>query len=845
MAIELPKSYDHKITENKIYELWEKSGFFNPDKLPKRHKKPYTIVLPPPNVTGELHMGHALNAVVQDILIRWKRMQGFKSLWLPGTDHAGIATQNVVEKKLKKEGLSRFNLGKEKFIQEVWAWKEKYGNIILNQFKKMGSSCDWSRTRFTMDEGYSEAVKEAFLHYYKKGLIYKGKRVVNWCPRCLTSLSDLEIEHNEKKGELWYIKYKLKTQNAKLKTKYITVATTRPETMLGDTAVAVNPKDKRYKNLVGKTVILPLVGREIPIIADSLISLSFGTGALKLTPAHDPVDYEIGVRHKLEIIQVIDENGKINEKAPAAYRGLRVLEAREKVVQDLTSQGFLEKTEDYTRQIPKCYRCHSTIELIPSAQWFVKMGELAKMAEKPVKEGKIKFHPKSFEKPYLAWLKNIKDWCISRQIWWGHQIPVWYCEDSEQKIKNTVYRMGFAGDIVAQVFDNKTCTYRLRDHGIKVGDKIAFENSATGEIFGTGIITEIRKTTVGKIDLKDKRHWKTYNKPEGLIAALKRHHPEKEIGANTPAWVYIYKFEEACPPIVGDKHAAEKCPHCAGKKLKQEPSVLDTWFSSALWPFATLSWSNNKIKNQKSKIKNDLQRFYPTDVLSTARDIINLWVARMIFSGMEFMRKIPFKDVYIHATVLTKEGQRMSKSLGTGIDPLKLTEEYGADATRFGIAYQIMGNQDMRFVIDNILMGKKFCNKIWNASRFILMNKPPRINADNLRGLTRIKNLTKADKKILKTLKETIEVVNKDLENFQFGKAAHTLYNFFWHDFCDKYIEESKKQNNKETKIILSYVLLTSLKLLHPFIPFITEEIYQQLPIKNRKKSLMVEEWPK
>ncbi len=677
--MDLSKAYNPKEVEDKIYQLWLRSGFFNPDKLPKKHKKPYTIVIPPPNVTGELHIGHALNALIQDILIRQKRMQGFKTLWLPGTDHAGIATQNVVEKKLKKEGKTRFDLGREKFSDEIWKWKKKYGSLILNQFKKMGCSCDWSRTRFTMDKDYAEAVKQAFLHYYKKGWIYKGKRVVNWCPRCATSLSDLELEYQEEKGNLWYIKYG----------KDITVATTRPETMLGDTAVAVNPKDKRYKNLINEKVILPLVGREIPIIADSSVDLKFGTGAVKVTPAHDFVDYEIGQKYKLEIIQVIDEKGRMMN-VPNEYNGLKTLEAREKIITNLQTKGLLEKTEDYIHQIPKCYRCGSTIELIPSQQWFLKMDELAKLAEKPIKDGRIRFHPKSFEKPYFDWLKNIKDWCISRQIWWGHKIP-----------------------------------------------------------------------------------------------------------------------------------------------LKRETDVLDTWFSSALWPFASLGYPR-KTKNLKT--------FYPTDVLSTARDIINLWVARMIFSGLEFMKKIPFKDVYIHATILTREGKRMSKSLGTGINPINLIEQYGADATRFGIAYQIMGNQDIRFVEDNIVMGKKFCNKIWNAARFVLLQTEKEPSSFSISK--ELGSFSLADKKILKQLNKTIKSVNKDLEQFKFGKSAHTLYNFFWHDFCDRYIETSKKQNDQKTKKILLYVLTTSLKLLHPFIPFITEEIYQKLSIKNKKKCLMVEAWP-
>jgi valyl-tRNA synthetase len=675
-------AYNPKEIEDKIYQLWEKSGFFNPDNLPKRHKKPFSIVIPPPNVTGELHMGHALNATVQDAIIRWKRMQGFKTVWIPGTDHAGIATQNVVEKNLRKENISRFDLGREKFTEKVWEWKEKYGDIIISQFKKIGCSCDWSRQRFTMDEKYSLAVKEAFSYYYKKGLIYRGERPVNWCKRCSTSLSDLELEHREEKGFLYFIKYPLKDNSSE----FITVATTRPETMLGDTAVTVSPKDERYKNLVGKKAILPIVNKEIPIIADRAIDPSFGTGALKLTPAHSFIDYEIGKSHELEMISVINERGKISDTAPAAYRGLSTVEARQKIVDDLKNQGLLEKTEEYIHQIPVCYRCNAIIETILSKQWFLKMDKLAKLAEKPVKEKKIKFHPKSFEKSYLDWLKNIKDWCISRQIWWGHKIPI-----------------------------------------------------------------------------------------------------------------------------------------------NGEEDVLDTWFSSALWPFAAFGWP------EKTE---DLKNFYPTAMLSTARDILNLWVSRMVFSGMEFVKKPPFKDVYIHATILTKDGQRMSKSLGTGINPLLLIEKYGTDATRFGIAYQISGGQDIRFGEDAILMGKKFCNKLWNATRFVLQSSFAKASEDR-------QKLTAADKDILKKLNNIIKSVDRDLENFEFGKACHTLYDFFWHDFCDIYIEESKKQNSEKTKETLLYVLSTSLKLLHPFMPFITEEIYQNLPLKEKKECLMIEEWPK
>ena len=684
---ELPKTYDSKENEEKIYRQWEKSGFFNPDKLDvEKNAKTYTIVIPPPNITGELHMGHALNNTLQDVLIRFKRMQGYKTLWMPGTDHAGIATQNVVEKKLKKEGLTRHDLGREKFLKEVRKWQKKYGGLILEQLKKLGCSCDWSRTAFTMNEDYQEAVKTAFLHYYEKGWIYQGKRVINWCSRCQTSLSDLELEYKEEKSHLWYIKYPLTDSK-----EFIIVATTRPETMLGDTAVAVNPDDKRYKKLIGKNVILPFVNREIPIIPDKIIDPEFGTGAVKVTPAHSSVDAEIGEKHKLESIQVISEKGRMTKKAGKDFASLTILEARKKVVEKLKEKKLIEKIEDYSHQIPCCYRCNNTIEPLISNQWFLKMDKLAQKAIEAVKSGEIKFHPKRWEKVYFDWLKNIKDWCISRQIWWGHKIPIDGVDD-----------------------------------------------------------------------------------------------------------------------------------------------VLDTWFSSALWPLATLGWP------KKTK---DLETYYPTDTLSTARDIINLWVARMIFSGLEFMKKPPFSDIYIHATVLNKEGKRMSKSLGTGINPLELINQYGADATRFGLLYQAFEGQDMKFSEDNILMGKKFINKVWNASRFALMQ----IGDNKIKiteNIEKLKDLTGADKKIIKQLKETNKEITKCLEDYQFGNAAHLIYDFFWHDFCDKYIESAKKQNDQKTKEILAYVLLNSLKILHPFIPFATEAIYQTLSFK-KKELLMIEEWPK
>jgi len=790
---ELSKPYSPEETEDKIYKLWEKSGAFSYERLKefpisnfqfpnksqipnskiKKTKpytlnpKPFSIVLPPPNITGSLHMGHALNTVIQDILIRKKRMEGFQALWVPGTDHAGIATQNVVEKELKKEGLTRFDLGREKFLERIWEWREKYGDRILKQLKTLGASCDWPRTRFTMDKDYQKTVQEAFIHYYKKGLIYQTERVINWCPRCETSLSDLELEYKEERGKLWFIKYKIKSQSSKLKTTtqnsklikekidnyrlpttdYITVATTRPETMLGDSAVAVNPKDERYKNLVGQTVILPLVNREIPIISDKQIDLNFGTGAVKVTPAHDMLDAEIGKTHNLPIYKVIGEKGQII--GAEEYKDLNIFEARAKIVKDLEKQNLIEKIEDYTHNIVVCYRCGKTIEILPSLQWFLKMDELAKKALKAVKSGKIKFHPKRWEKIYFEWLKNVKDWCVSRQIWWGHRMPVWYCISCSDT------------------------------------DKIEFENYT------------------------DEYGYRQLTKPKNILSKKK------------------YQ------PIVSIKEPNE-CPRCRKKNMIQDADVLDTWFSSALWPFAVF----NK--------KNDLQKFYPTNTLVTARDIINLWVSRMVFSGLEFMKKEPFQDVIIHATILTKEGKRMSKSLGTGIDPMDLIEQYGADATRFAIVWQVMGNQDIHWSEESLIAGKKFLNKIWNAARFVLTQNG-QLQTTNCQ-LPTLK-LTKEDKKILKELESIIKITNTHIEKYEFGQALHKLYDFFWHDFCDKYLEISKIQMQnpefqKNTQQILLHILITSLKLLHPFMPFATEHIWSFLPKKNAKQLLIIEPWP-
>lgn len=689
MNEKLLKPYDAKETETRIYKIWEESGYFDPDKLPERNGQTFTIALPPPNVTGTLHMGHALNATIQDILIRQKRMQGYKTLWIPGTDHAGIATQNVVEKDLKKQGISRHDLGKEKFLEKVWEWKEKYGNIILDQLKKIGSSCDWSRTCFTMDESYSKAVKTAFLHYHKKGWIYQGERVINWCSRCQTSLSDLEIEYLEQQSKLYFIKYPIKDSY-----EYITVATTRPETMLGDTAVAVNPNDERYKNLIGKMVVLPIANREIPIIADESVDKDFGTGAVKVTPAHSLTDSETGNRHKLLSIVIINQYGKMTDEAGKEFEGLSTKDAREKITEKLQQASAIEKTTDYSNRISICYRCNTAIEPRPSIQWFLKMDELAKKAMTPIRNGEIKFNDKRWEKIYTDWMSNVQDWCISRQIWWGHKIPIDGVDD-----------------------------------------------------------------------------------------------------------------------------------------------VLDTWFSSALWSFATLGWPDKKSK--------DLKELYPTQIISTDRGIINLWVARMIFSGIELMEEKPFSSIIVHPTVMAKDGQRMSKSLGTGVDPLLLIDKYGADAVRFGLIYQMMGGQDMKFDESHLFAGKKFANKLWNISRFVL-SKEENFDVYSLADINKVLNEIDSDDKesflLIKKLSEIIKKTNNDLEKFEFGQALHEIYDFIWHDFADKYIEYAKTKESIPVKKTLFSVLINSLKLLHPFMPFITEEIWSMM--LNKNKLLIIEKWP-
>jgi len=881
------KPYDPKEVEEKIYREWEEAGYFSPEAHQPRprnpkSKKSFTIVIPPPNITGSLHMGHALNATIQDILIRKKRMEGYRTLWLPGIDHAGIATQNVVEKELRKQGINRRELGREKFLEKVWEWKEKYGHIILDQLKKLGASMDWSRTRFTMDEDYQEAVKQAFIHYYNRGWIYRGERTVNWCSRCGTSLSDLEIEYKEEDAQMYYIKYGP-----------LTIATVRPETKLGDTAVAVNPKDARYKKYIGKVIEIDTVlGRALmKVIADPSVDMKFGTGVMKVTPAHDLHDFELGERYGLEKKQVIGTDGKMTALA-GKYAGMKVEETRKQIVEDMKTKGILIKTEPYKHNVAVCYRCGMVLEPLLSKQWFVRMASppqnqksppeadpplaekiknqnlgksLRDLAIEAVKSGRVKFHPKRWEKIYFDWLTNVKDWCISRQIWWGHQLPVWYCGGTE---KAEQPKMGFHEEVVPQVFDGKTKTYRLRDHGLKVGQKVLFENSQTKTLFGYGIIKEIKETTVQEIDYGDKTHYKTYKNLKELLRAFKLRNPDKIVTPKSKAYLYAYEFypfteedaREGCGQIIVSREKPKQCPACKGIKFIQDQDVLDTWFSSALWPFATLGWPIACAQNQKSKIKNqnycvprsgtDLEQFYPTQVLSTDRGIINLWVARMVFSGLEFMGQVPFKDVIIHPTILTREGERMSKSKGTGVDPLDLIQKYGADATRFGIIWQTMGTQDVRWSEEHVVAGKKFTNKIWNATRFVLLQLP----TSNLQPRQKPQPKTLEDKKILTSLKRTQKEVNRLIDAYEFGPALHILYEFFWHEFCDIYLERSKSQiahsmnsgqanreSEESTQQVLLYILTGSLKLLHPFMPFITEAIYQELPHGGTEsKSIMI-----
>ena len=706
---ELPKTYDPKAVEDKLYSFWNDSGFFHAEVNPD--KKPYTIVIPPPNVTGQLHMGHAFDETLQDILIRTKRMQGYEALWMPGTDHAGIATQIKVEENLRKEeGLTRYDLGREKFLERVWDWKHKYGNRIISQLKKLGSSCDWERERFTMDEGCSKAVREVFVNLYNKGLIYKGHRIINWCPHCATALSDAEVEYETQPGKLWHIRYPLSDGSGDL-----VVATTRPETFMGDTGVAVNPNDERYQHLIGKTCILPIMNREIPIFGDEYVDMEFGTGCVKVTPCHDPNDFEMGQRHNLEQILVFNEDATVNENG-GKYEGMDRYECRKAVIKDLEEGGYLVKIEDHEHNVGTCYRCGTTVEPMTSAQWFVKMAPLAKPAMDVVKEGKTKFVPDRFSKTYLRWMENVHDWCISRQLWWGHRIPAFYCDDC-------------------------------------------------GEM------------TVSKEDI-------------------------------------------------------HVCPKCGSKNVHQEEDVLDTWFSSALWPFSTLGWPEKTP---------ELDYFYPTSTLVTGYDIIFFWVARMIFSGVEHMGETPFETVYIHGLVRDAQGRKMSKSLGNGIDPLEIIDQYGADALRFTLATGNSPGNDMRFSTERVEASRNFCNKIWNASRFIQMN----LTIDKDKAAELPEALTIEDKWIVSKYNTLIAEVTRNIDQYELGLAAAKLNDFIWDNFCDWYIEIAKtrlQNGDEDVQKVLCYVLSGAMQLLHPFMPFITETIWQALP--HEGPSVMVSQWP-
>lgn len=880
MAEPIPTRYDHRATEDRIYQLWKESGYFNPDNLPvskTRNRTPttFTVTMAPPNITGSLHMGHTLENTMVDVLVRMKRMQRYRVLWLPGIDHASIATHNVIEKELKKEGLTRFDLGREKFLERAWAWKKQYGGIILEQLKKLGCSCDWSRTWFTMDEEYSRAVLEAFVKYYEDGLIYRGLRTINWCPRCHTGISDLEVKYMEEDAMLYYITYGP-----------FTIATVRPETKFGDTGLAVHPNDARYKKYIGKEVeieSLDVSGSldeprkikvKVRVVADKAVDPEFGTGVIKVTPGHDITDFEIGTRHDLPLKQVIDEHSRMNVNA-GKYAGMKVKEAREKVATDLKAVGLLAKEEPYRHSVATCERCGTVVEPLPSWQWFVRMREephsrgpqntahranksLRDFAIDAVKNGEVKLIPKNFEKPYFEWLTNIRDWCVSRQLWWGQRIPVWYCGEAKKSNLNSqifTNEMGFTDEDVRQIFEGKSKTYRLREYGFKHGDRVSFRNSRTGMVFGEGMITKVQQMTVGELPLDDAAHGTTYKNHEELIAAFKQYHPDRDVQSETPAWIYEYAFTPApkgqCGEIVVSIERPEKCPRCCGTELAQDPDVLDTWFSSSFWPIATLRQGIVERTQSTSTGVDDVATFYPTDFITSAREILNLWITRMIFSGFYFTGKAPFRTALIHGTILTKGGKRMSKSLGTGVDPLNYIEEHGADVTRFAVLWQAMGTQDIRWDETSLQAGRKFVTKLWNIARFVRMYESTPIFADQTAdrsGSTRMPE----DEKILARVREVKKEIQAHIEQYEFGKALRALYNFIWHEFADKYVEATKKREDGAARETLRKVLLESLKILHPFLPFVTEELYQKfLPEETREGTkadnpeefLMTTEW--
>lgn len=708
----LSKGYDPKQVEEKWYTHWEKEKYFHANI--ENDAPHFSIVMPPPNVTGSLHLGHALDNTLQDILTRWRRMQGYNTLWLPGTDHAGIATQAKVEEQLAKEGISKYELGREKFLERVWDWKEQYGNRITQQLRKLGTSCDWDRERFTMDEGCSEAVKEVFIKLYEKGLIYQDNYIINWCPKCQTTISDIEVEHNDEEGHLYHFLYP--TEDG---TDYVEIATTRPETMLGDTAVAVHPEDKRYAHLIGTNLVLPIVKKLIPIVADTYVDSEFGTGAVKITPAHDPNDFELARRHNLPEVVVMNKNAVMNENA-GPYQGLDRYECRKRIVKDLQEQGLLSKIVSHDHAVGHCYRCDTVIEPMVSKQWFVKMKPLAEPAIKAAQEGKVKFVPERFTKVYLDWMENIRDWCISRQLWWGHRIPVWYCQD--------------------------------------------------------------------------------------------------------------------CGQVICAKEAPESCPKCESHNLLQDPDVLDTWFSSGLWPFSTLGWPQNT---------QELAKYYPTSVLVTGRDIIFFWVARMIFTALEFKKEVPFKEVFIHGLVLDPQGRKMSKSLGNGVDPIEVIDQYGADTLRFMLITGNTPGNDLRFQFERLEGARNFANKIWNAARFVIMN----ISQASLDKGEQVSNM--ADQWILSRYNSTVKEVTRLLERYELGEAGRELYEFIWNEFCDWYIEMVKprlygkedEESKAKAQKVLAHVLKGTMELLHPFMPFITEEIWQHLPHKD--ETIMLASWPR
>jgi valyl-tRNA synthetase len=793
---ELPKQYNPKESEANIYKLWEEQGLFHAEVYPE--KKPYTIVIPPPNITGILHMGHALNNTIQDILIRYKKMKGFEALWMPGTDHAGIATQNVVERKLAKEGKKRHDIGREKFIEEIWKWQKEYGGTIIKQLRRLGAACDWSRERFTMDEGLSDAVVDVFVRLYKKGLIYRGNYIINWCPRCQTALSDEEAEHRELDGNLYYIRYALKKEKGTPRLcsgqeskkeklgasdcrvagaprndeddNYVTIATTRPETMLGDTALAVNPDDERYKALIGQTVILPIINREIKIIADDMVDPEFGTGVVKITPAHDPNDFLMGRKHGLEEINIMKPDGVLNENA-GEFEGMDRFEARVALVELLQEKKLIEKIMPHKHAVGHCYRCHTIVEPYLSKQWFVKMKPLAGPAIEAVEKGNIKFYPERWKKVYLDWMYNIRDWCISRQIWWGHRLPVYYC---------------------------RNCT--------------SSSLRATEE--SEAILSRIKSS-------------------DCFVAGA----PRNDKG------------------IIISKTKPEKCPECGGTDIVQDPDVLDTWFSSWLWPFSIFGWpflltDTAEAQTENRKPKTEFEYFYPTSTLVTAQEIIFFWVARMIMAGLEFCGDIPFKDVYIHGTVRDDTGTKMSKSLGNTIDPIEIIEQYGADALRFSIISITAVGQDVFLSRDRFESGRNFANKLWNVSRFLLMNldssscgvRTAGNSVDESIVIPDYKGLSLADKWILSSFYQALGNIEKALADYRFNDAANIIYDFIWHKYCDWYVEIAKASiDNNITQAVLFKVLTGSLKMLHPFMPFVTEAIWQQIGMKD---TVMSSRWP-